>query len=43
MIMEKVIGSPVFDIWDDLSWEANENVVTQVARRLMTIFELRFE
>jgi len=29
MVMEKVIGSPAFDIWDDLSWEAKENVVTR--------------
>jgi len=42
MIMEKVIGSAAFDIQDDLSWEGKEDVVTLVARHLMSISELRF-
>jgi hypothetical protein len=37
-----VIGCPALDIWDNLAWEAKEKVVAQVARDLMSIFELQF-
>jgi len=42
MIMEKVTGCPALDIWDNLAWEVKEKVVAQVARDLISIFELRF-
>jgi hypothetical protein len=37
-----VIGFPALDIWGNLTWEAKEKVVAQVARDLTRIFELRF-
>jgi hypothetical protein len=36
------MGFPALDIWDNLAWEAKEKMVAQVARDLMSIFELRF-
>ena len=36
------MGCPALDIWDNLTWEAKEKVVTQAVYHLLSIFELRF-
>ncbi|KAJ7929011.1 hypothetical protein B0H13DRAFT_2542885, partial [Mycena leptocephala] len=42
MILEKIIGIPASDVWDTLSSELKEIVVSEVADHIIQIFRLRF-
>ncbi|KAJ3784918.1 hypothetical protein GGU10DRAFT_270408, partial [Lentinula aff. detonsa] len=43
MILEKVAGTPASDVWDTLSFEKKEVVVSEVAEHIIQLFHLRFE
>ncbi|KAJ3743723.1 hypothetical protein DFH05DRAFT_1497352 [Lentinula detonsa] len=43
MILEKVAGTPASDVWDTLSFEKKEVVVSEVAEHIIQLFHLRFK